>query len=69
LFKTELIRRRGPWKGIDDVEYSTLDWVDWFNHRRVLEPIGHVPPVEFEDAYHRKEDHSYAAGLKEPSLR
>jgi transposase InsO family protein/transposase-like protein len=69
LFKTELIRRRGPWKGIDDVEYSTLEWVDWFNHRRLLEPIGHVPPVEFEDAYHRKEDPSYAAVLKEPSLR
>ena len=69
LFKTELIRRRGPWKRIDDVEYATLEWVDWFNHRRLLEPIGHVPPAEFEDAYHRKEDPSYAAGLKEPSLR
>jgi putative transposase len=69
LFKTELIRRRGPWKGIDDVEYATLEWVDWFNHRRLLEPIGHIPPAEFEAAYHRKEDPSYPAGLKEPSLR
>jgi putative transposase len=69
LFKTELIRRRGPWKGPDDVEYSTLEWVDWFNHRRLLEPIGDVPPAEFEAAYHRKEDPSYAVGLKEPSLR
>ncbi len=69
LFKTELIRRRGPWKGTDDVEYSTLEWVDWFNHRRLLEPIGDVPPGEFEAAYHRREDPSYAAGLKEPSLR
>jgi putative transposase len=69
LFKTELIRRWGPWNGIDDVEYSTLEWVDWFNHRRLLEPIGHVPPAEFEDAYHRNEDPSYAAGLKEPNLR
>jgi transposase InsO family protein len=69
LFKTELIRRRGPWKGIDAVEFATLEWVDWFNHRRLLEPIGHVPPAEFEDAYHRKEGPSYAAGLKEPSLR
>jgi transposase InsO family protein len=43
LYKTELIRRRGPWKGIDDVEYSTLEWVDWFNHRRLLEPVGDVP--------------------------
>jgi hypothetical protein len=43
LYKTELIRRRGLWKGLDDVEYSTLEWVDWFNHRRLLEPIGDVP--------------------------
>jgi len=69
LYKTELIRRRGPWKGIDDVEYSTLEWVDWFNHRRLLEPIGDVPPVEIEAVFHRREDASYAAGLKEPSLR
>jgi putative transposase len=48
LYKTELIRRRGPWKGIDDVEFDTLEWVDWFNHRRLLEPIGDVPPAEFE---------------------
>jgi len=69
LYKTELIRRRGPWKGIDDVEYSTLEWVDWFNHRRLLEPVGDVPPAEFEAAHWRKEDPSYAAGLKEPSLQ
>ena len=50
LYKTELIHRRGPWKGLDDVEYATLEWVDWFNHRRLLEPIGHVPPAEFEAA-------------------
>jgi len=70
LYKTELVRRRGPWKGIDDVEYATLEWVDWFNHRRLLEPIGNVPPAEFEAAYYREEeDAGYAAGLKEPSLR
>jgi transposase InsO family protein len=69
LYKTELIRRRGPWKGIDDVEYATLEWVDWFNHRRLLEPIGNVPPAEFEAAYHRKEVPSYTPGLKQPSLR
>jgi transposase InsO family protein len=69
LYKTELIRRRGPWKGIDDVEYSTLEWVDWFNHRRLLERVGDVPPAEFEATYRRKEDPSHAAGLKEPSLR
>ena len=69
LYKTELVRRRGPWKGLDEVEYATLEWVDWFNHRRLLEPIGHVPPVEFEAAYHRREDPSRTAGLKDPSLR
>jgi transposase InsO family protein len=69
LYKTELIRRRGPWKGIDDVEYATLEWVDWFNHRRLLEPIGNVPPAEFEATFRRKEDPSYAVGLKQPSLR
>jgi len=45
LYKTELIRRRGPWKGIADVEYATLEWLDWFNHRRLLEPNGNVPPL------------------------
>jgi putative transposase len=69
LYKTELIRRRGPWKGLDDLEYATLEWVDWFNHRRLLEPIGYVPPAEFEAAYQRQEDPSYPARLKHPSLR
>jgi putative transposase len=69
LYKTELIRRRGPWKGLDDLEYATLEWVDWFNHRRLLEPIGHIPPAEFEAAFHRKQDPSYPARLKHPSLR
>jgi putative transposase len=69
LYKTELIRRRGPWRGLDEVEYATLEWVDWFNHRRLLEPIGHVPPAEFEAAYHRREDPSPTARLKDPSLR
>jgi putative transposase len=69
LYKTELIRRRGPWKGTDEVEYATLEWVDWFNHRRLLGPIGHVPPAEFEATYHRREDPTRTAGLKQPSLR
>jgi putative transposase len=69
LYKTELIRRRGPWKGLDEVEYATLEWVDWFNHRRLLEPIGYVPPAEFEATYHHREDPSRTAGLKDPSLR
>ena len=55
LFKTEVIRRRGPWRNIDAVEFATLEWVDWFNNRRLLEPIGYVPPAEFEDAYYRSQ--------------
>lgn len=69
LYKTELIRRRGPWKGIDDVEFATLEWVDWFNHRRLLEPIGDVPPAEFEAAYWSKEGSDERATLRDPSLR
>jgi putative transposase len=69
LYKTELVRRRGLWKGIDQVEYATLEWVDWFNHRRLLEPIGHVPPAEFETAYWRREAPGTIEGLKDPSLR
>ena len=69
LYKTELIRRRSPWKGLDDVEFATLEWVDWFNHRRLLEPIGDVPPSEFEAAYRREEDPRETAGLTNPSLR
>jgi putative transposase len=69
LYKTELIRRRGPWKGLDEVEYATLEWVDWFNHRRLLEPIGHVPPAEFEAIYWRKQTPDGIDGLKQPSLR
>jgi putative transposase len=61
LYKTEVIRRRGPWRGIDAVEYATLEWVDWFNHRRLLEPIGNVPPAELELAYHRQQEESAMA--------
>ena len=62
LYKTEVIRRRGPWRHIDDVEYATLEWVDWFNNRRLLEPIGNVPPAEFELAYyHQLEESAMAA--------
>ena len=53
LFKMEVIRQRGPWRSLEDVEFATLEWVWWFNHHRLLEPIGHVPPVEFEEAYYR----------------
>ena len=51
LFKTEEIRRRGPWKGLEDVEFATLEWVAWYNGSRLLEPLGYVPPAEFEQAY------------------
>ena len=53
LYKTEVIRRRGPWRHLEAVEFATLEWVHWFNHRRLLEPIGHVPPVELEASYYQ----------------
>ena len=56
LFKTEVIRRRGPWRHLEAVEFATLEWVDWFNNRRLLEPIGNIPPVELEVAYYRHQD-------------
>jgi transposase InsO family protein len=52
LHKTEVIRRRGPWRSFEAVEYATLEWVDWFNHKRLLEPIGNVPPAEAEKRYY-----------------
>jgi transposase InsO family protein len=54
LYKTEVIRARGPWKNIDEVEYATLEWVDWFNNKRLLEPIGNIPPAELEKAYYEQ---------------
>ena len=53
LFKTELIRKRGPWRGLDAVEMATLEWVDWFNNRRLFEALGQIPPAEFENNYYR----------------
>ena len=55
LYKTELIARKGPWKNSEDVEFKTLGWVDWFNNRRLLEPIGYVPPVEYEAMYYQQQ--------------
>jgi putative transposase len=52
LFKTELIRRKGPWRGLDTVEMATLEWVDWFNNRRVFSAIGNIPPAEAEAHHH-----------------
>ena len=59
LYKAEVIHRRGPWRNFEAVEFATLEWVDWFNNRRLLEPIGHVPPAEAEAAYY--------AALEEPA--
>lgn len=58
LYKTEVIRHRGPWRNIDEVEFATLEWVDWFNNRRLLESIGNIPPAEFEMAYYRQRERS-----------
>jgi transposase InsO family protein len=62
LFKTEVIRRRGPWRSLEAVEFATLEWVDWFNHRRLLEPIGNIPPAEAEARYYAQlEEQAVAA--------
>lgn len=53
-FKTEIIHRRGPWRSFEAVEVATLERVDWFNNRRLLEPIGNIPPAEAEAAYHQQ---------------
>ena len=68
LYKTELIRKRGPWKTLEDVEFATLEWVDWFNNRRLFGPIGYVPPAEFEEMFYRKHTLTEDEGLKQPSL-
>ena len=56
LFKTEVIWQRGPWRGLEDVEFATLGWVGWFNPHRLLEPLGYVPPVEHEEAFYRRQE-------------
>ena len=54
LYKTEVIRRRGPWRHLEAVEFATLTWVDWFNTRRLLGPLGDIPPAEFEAQYYEQ---------------
>ncbi len=56
LYKTEVIRRRGPWHHLEAVEFATLEWVEWFNNRRLLTSIGDVPPVEYEQQYYRAQE-------------
>ena len=60
LYKAEVIHRRGPWRSCEAVEFATLEWVDWFNNRRLLEPIGNIPPAEAEERYY--------AMLNEPAM-
>jgi transposase InsO family protein len=63
LYKTELIRNRGPWRNLDTVEFATLEWVDWWNNRRILEPIGNIPPAEKEANYYHQNTPASTAGL------
>ncbi len=56
LYQTEVIRRNGPWRHLEEVEFATLEWVDWFHHRRLFEPIGNIPPVEFEALYYERQE-------------
>jgi transposase InsO family protein len=64
LYKTEVIRKIGPWRNMEHVEFETLKWVDWFNNRRLLEPIGDIPPAEFEALHYQKlEAPAMVAGL------
>ena len=52
LFKTEVIRRNGPWKNVDAVEYAMLEWVNWFNNQRLLSSIGYISPAQYETGYY-----------------
>ena len=55
LYKTELVRKQEPWRGLEDLEFATLKWVDWYNHRRILSTIGYVPPAEYEASNNREQ--------------
>ena len=61
LYKTEVIRQQGPWRNIEAVEFATLEWVDWFNNRRIMESIGNVPPAELEAEYYEQQGSAMAA--------
>jgi transposase InsO family protein len=62
LYKTEVIYHLGPWKGLEDVEFATLEWVAWYNSQRLMEPLGYVPPAEYEEQYYRTESAPIATG-------
>ena len=68
LYKTELIRRKGPWKSLDDVEIATLEWVDWFNNRRLFDAIGSIPPAEAETNHFLTNAAPETLQMSEPSL-
>jgi putative transposase len=57
LYKTELVRNKGPWRGLEDLELATLEWVDWFNHQRLFHDLGRIPPAEFETNHYRQHTH------------
>lgn len=63
LYKAEVIHHLGPWKGLEDVEYATLEWVAWYNSRRLMEPLGDIPPAEYEAQYYHTQAASAAVGL------
>jgi transposase InsO family protein len=63
LYKAEVIYHLGPWKGLEDVEFATLEWVAWYNSQRLMEPLGYLPPAEYEEQYHRAQVDSTAAVL------
>ena len=68
LFKTELIRRRGPWRGLDHVQLATLEWVDWLNDRRLHSACGNIPPAEYEQQHDRQIATLGTLETAEPSL-
>jgi transposase InsO family protein len=63
LYKAEVIHRRGPWRTMEAVEFATLEWVDWFNNRRLLEPIGNIPPAEAEERYYAHDGRNRRGGV------
>ena len=68
LFKAELVRNKGPWKGIDDLEFAVAEYIDWFNHRRLHGEIGLIPPAEHEDTFYRHNTAAATVAASVPSL-
>ncbi len=69
LYKTELVRNRGPWHGLDDLELATLEWTDWFNHHRLFHELGRIPPAEFEANYYRQHESAEVAEVAETQAK